>query len=105
MTDSPSKPTASLAASSTSPSTAISRSDSARCRSRIFSRPSFTFFVIDPMRLHSIVTSSSRARTFAMCNRLASSAHRFTMPTLDISAASSTFACPAKCSTFPGGTP
>ncbi|WP_310726708.1 hypothetical protein [Streptomyces sp. N2A] len=48
------------------------------------------------MRVHGIVTSSSRARTFAMCSRLASSPHRFTKPTLDVSAASITFACPAK---------
>ena len=83
----------------------ISRSDTARCRSRISSSSVFAFFTIDAARLHSISARSSRACIRAVWTRHATRASFLASPYRDSVSMSWAAASPAKSAIFPGATP
>ncbi|WP_201762172.1 MULTISPECIES: hypothetical protein [unclassified Nonomuraea] len=60
---------------------------------------------IAAIRLQNIVTTSSRTPVATVCTNPASNVSCLSVPTLRMSAASVTRASPAKCATFPAGTP
>ena len=83
----------------------ISRSDTARCRSRISSSSVFAFLTMDATRLHSISARSSRACIRAVWARHATSASFLASPYRDSVSTSWAAASPAKSATFDGATP
>ena len=83
----------------------ISRSDTARWRSRISSSSALAFLTMDATRLHSISARSSRARIRAVCTRHATSASRLASSYRDSVSTSWAAASPAKSATLPGATP
>jgi hypothetical protein len=83
----------------------ISRSDTARCRSRISSSSVLALFTMEATRLHSISARSSRARIRAVWTRHATRASRLSSPYRDSVSTSWDAASPAKSAIFPGATP